>query len=195
MSEFEIRGIVARKTEAFSQTRNIRPNPVCGLLIELDRQSAQKPGEALAAIGIQAAAPFGDEKPVQCFERPQHRRYGAGLPDLIEKTGRRGRSFLLKTPSERHRVVQNKAQFRPSSISSLILSPPNDKPRLASRSPRNCPASLCLVEAGTRRNKLGNRFAAPRDDDLLPLLNSIEQRTEPVLGFKRSDLLHNHLLS
>jgi hypothetical protein len=59
----------------------------------------------------------------------------SSLAELFEKVRRCGRPFLLKAPGQRHRVAQNKAHVRPSVIKSLILRPPNDKPRLASISP------------------------------------------------------------
>jgi hypothetical protein len=64
LSEFKIRGVVARQAKAFRQMRGFGPRLAGGFFIEPDRQRAQKAGETAAAIGIEAAAPFGDKKPV-----------------------------------------------------------------------------------------------------------------------------------
>jgi hypothetical protein len=56
-------------------------------------------------------------------------------------------------------------------------------------------ACLFAIHPGPRLNQPCDGLAAPRDHNLLALLDPIEQRAEPVLGFECTDFLHESPIS
>src|SRR5439155_26623095 len=97
---------------------------------------------------IEAPAPLADQEPIQSFERPKPGRHGARLSDTLEQGCGCRRPFIFEAPSQRYRVVQDKAHERPSLIRSLILRPPRATPRLASSRPATARRAFARSKSG-----------------------------------------------
>ncbi len=101
------------------------------LVINADRQSVERPGQALPFRPGNAIAAFCGEQAVDCLNRPKLRRHGAGLGQATQD-GHDGRGlFAFEAPSEGDRVVENEAHRRPSLTNSLIDNPSSVRPLLA----------------------------------------------------------------
>jgi len=143
----------------FGRLRSRGSHVACRLVVDSDQQFPQEAGQALPHSAADPATALGRQQAVERLDGSELRRQASSLGDTVQQLHDGFGLLVLEAPSEGNGIVEDKAQHRPSLISSFSGRPLSVWPLLAL--PRPSAAQRALARSSQARQEPAWRQACP----------------------------------